>query len=154
MILTTFGSANVACAQDPIESWTDSTYKKKKYKKIMVIAPFTPPTYRKRFEIALVDGLKDRRIKAFSSTEIITNEDLLDTVLLLQKIKDSKADGIVVLIFWSSKPQNRFILQAYLYLWNGLYKLRSETRKVSAGLIQLILYSSIKGPKYRSGVII
>jgi hypothetical protein len=158
IILTTFGSANEANAQDPIESWTDSTYKKNKYKKIMVIAPFTPPTYRKRFELALVDGLKDRRIKAFSSTEIITNEDLLDTTLLLQKIIDSKADGVVVLNYLAgaSKTTEQIHFAGPIYIYGMAFaNFDLDTRKTTAGLIQIDFYTPpTRGTKYRSGVII
>lgn len=158
VILTSFGGVMEANAQDPIESWTDSTYKKKKYKKVMVIAPFSPPTYRKRFEIALVDGLKERRIKAFSSTDIITNEDLLDTTLLLQKIVDSKADGVVVLNYLAgaSKTTEQVHFAGPIYIYGMAFaNFDLDTRKVSAGLIQIDFYTPpLRGTKYRSGVII
>jgi hypothetical protein len=158
IILTSFGGVIEANAQDPVESWTDSTYKKKKYKKVMVIAPFSPPTFRKRFEIAMVDGLKERRIKAFSSTDIITNEDLLDTVKLLQKIIESKADGIVVLNYLarSSKTTTQAHLVGPIFIFGMAFaNFDLETRKTTAGLIQIDFYTPpTRGSKYRSGVII
>ncbi|HLO80599.1 MAG TPA: hypothetical protein VK166_06555 [Chitinophagaceae bacterium] len=158
MVLTTFGGISSANAQDPVESWTNPTYKKKKYKKVMVIAPFSPPTYRKRFEKYLVDGLKDRGIKAFSSTDIITNEELIDTALLLKKILDSKADGVVVLNYLAgaskTTEQLDFTGPVYIYGW-AFANFDLETRTVKAGLVQLDFYTPpTRGTQYRSGVIL
>jgi hypothetical protein len=149
---------NDARAQDPVESWTNPTYKKKKYKKVMVIAPFSPPTYRKRFELALVEGLKERRIKAFSSTELISNEELLDTTAFIQKVLDNKVDGIVVLNFLvgASKitEQADFVGPIYIY-GMAFANFDLETRKTSAGLMQIDFYQvPTRGSQYRSGVII
>jgi hypothetical protein len=153
-----FGGVNDARAQDPVESWTNPTYKKKKYKKVMVIAPFSPPTYRKRFELALVEGLKERRIKAFSSTELISNEELLDTTAFIQKVLDNKVDGIVVLNFLvgASKitEQADFVGPIYIY-GMAFANFDLETRKTSAGLMQIDFYQvPTRGSQYRSGVII
>lgn len=124
----------------------------------MVIAPFSPPTYRKRFEKALVDGLKERRIKAFSSTDIISNEDLLDTTLLRQKILDSKADGLVVLNYLAgaSKTTEQIHYAGPIYIYGMAFaNFDLETRSVTAGLIQIDFYDAAgQGTKYRSGVII
>lgn len=124
----------------------------------MVIAPFVPPTYRKRFEKSLVDGLKDRRIKAFSSTDLITNEDLLDTTLLLQKIIDSKSDGVVVLNYLAgaSKTTEQVHFAGPIYIYGMAFaNFDLETRSTTAGLIQIDFYTPpTRGTKYRSGVII
>jgi hypothetical protein len=106
----------------------------------------------------MVDGLKERRIKAFSSTDLITNEDLLDTTLLLQKIIESKADGIVVLNYLARASQTT--TQAHLvgpiFIFGMAFaNFDLETRKTTAGLIQIDFYTPpTRGSKYRSGVII
>ena len=124
----------------------------------MVIAPFTPPTYRKRFEIALVQGLKDRRIKAFPSTDIISNEELTDTTLFLKKVKDNNIDGIVVLNYLAgaSKTTEQLDFAGPVYIYGMAFaNFDLETRKVSAGLIQIDFYSPpTRGTQYRSGVIV
>jgi hypothetical protein len=154
----TFGGVKEASAQDPIESWTDSTYKKKKYKKVMVIAPFSPPTYRKRFEQALVDGLKERRIKAFPSTDLISDEELLDTTAFIKKVLDNNVDGIVVLNYLAgaSKTTERLGFAGPIYVYGMAFiNFDLDTRKTSAGLMQIDFYQvPIRGTKYRSGVII
>lgn len=147
-----------AHAQDPVESWINPTYKKKKYKKVMVIAPFTPPTYRKRFEQALVDGLKERRIKAFPSTDLISNEQLTDTTAFLKIVQDNQVDGIVVLNYLggASKITEQAVFAGPIYIYGMAFaNFDLETRKTSAGLMQFDFYQvPTRGSQYRSGVII
>lgn len=156
--LLTFGGVSDASAQDPVESWINPTYKKKKYKKVMVIAPFTPPTYRKRFEEALVSGLKDRRIKAFPSIELIPNENITDTTLFLQKVKEYGVDGIVVLNYLAgaSKITTQAHFAGPIFIFGIAFaNFDLETRKTSAGLMQIDFYQVPNwDPQYRSGVII
>jgi hypothetical protein len=142
---STVGGPTELIAQDDIESYINPTYKKKKYKKVMVLAPFDPPTYRKRTEKSLVEELKGRGIKAFSSTDILPDEILKDTAEIIKRAKEAGVDGVVEINYNGS---------VYYYgLAFATFDL--ETRNVKAGLIQLDFYiPDVKGSQYRTGVIV
>jgi hypothetical protein len=154
-LLTMAGTETLA--QDPVESYIKPGYKKKKYKKVMVIAPFDPPTYRKRFENALTEGLKERRIKAFPSIEMITNDQLKDTANVIAMIKASDVDGIVVLRYLgaNSKVTEQLDFTGPVYIYGFAFaNFDLETRETTAGLIQIDFFLPAEGIQYRSGVIV
>jgi ABC-type branched-subunit amino acid transport system substrate-binding protein len=145
-------------AQDDIQSYINPTYKKKKYKKVMVIAPFDPPTYRKRTEKSLVEELKGRGIKAFPSTDILPDEILKDTAEIIKRAKEAGVDGVVVINYLgqSTKVTEQMDYNGSVYYYGLAFATFDlDTRNVKAGLIQLDFYiPDAKGSQYRTGVIV
>lgn len=157
-MFTMFGGSHELFAQDDIKSYTNPTYKKKKYKKVMVIAPFDPPTYRKRTEKSLVEELKGRGIKAFSSTDILPDEILKDTAEIIRRAKEAGVDGVVVINYLgqSSKVTEQVDYNGSVYYYGLAFATFDlDTRSVKAGLIQLDFFiPDAKGSQYRTGVIV
>jgi hypothetical protein len=155
---STVGGPTELIAQDDIESYINPTYKKKKYKKVMVLAPFDPPTYRKRTEKSLVEELKGRGIKAFSSTDILPDEILKDTAEIINRAKEAGVDGVVVINYLgqSTKVTEQINYNGSVYYYGLAFATFDlETRNVKAGLIQLDFYiPDVKGSQYRTGVIV
>ncbi len=145
-------------AQDDIQSYINPTYKKKKYKKVMVIAPFDPPTYRKRTEKSLVEELKGRGIKAFPSTDILPDETLKDTAEIIKRAKEAGVDGVVVINYLgqSTKVTEQMDYNGSVYYYGLAFATFDlDTRNVKAGLIQLDFFiPDAKGSQYRTGVIV
>lgn len=157
-IFTTVGGSLELWAQDDIQSYINPTYKKKKYKKIMVLAPFDPPTYRKRTEKSLVEELKGRGIKAFPSTDILPDEVLKDTAEIIKRAKEAGVDGVVVINYLGQQTKITEQLDfngAVYYYGLAFATFDLDTRNVKAGLVQLDFYiPEVKGSQYRTGVII
>lgn len=158
LIFSTIGGYAELYAQDDIESYINPTYKKKKYKKVMVLAPFDPPTYRKRTEKSLVEELKGRGIKAFSSTDILPDEILKDTAEIIKRSKEAGVDGVVVInnLGQSTRVTEQVDYNGSVYYYGLAFATFDlDTRTVKAGLIQLDFYiPDVKGTQYRTGVIV
>lgn len=154
LVFFLFFSGNLT-AQDN-NTYKNPAYKKSKYKKVMVMALFDPPTYRKRVETELVRQLKDRGIKAFPSSDIFTNEMLKDSVNMRRIAEENGVDGAVVVRYlgYGTAVQDAVHYNGSIYSIVGEFATFDlETRATKTGLMQVDFYiPKVIGTQYRTGI--
>lgn len=131
-------------------------YEKKKFKKILVLAMLKQPVYRKRVEKALVDQLKDRNYNAVASTDIFTDEMLLDTMAIRKTAEDAGIDAAILLTSLGTSSQTiehaTFGGFGQWYGWTfGTVEL--DTRSASVNYLQMDFMVKDKiGSQYRVAI--
>jgi hypothetical protein len=154
IVFFTLFSGNLIAQDD--NTYKNPAYKKTKYKKVMVMALFDPPTYRKRVETELVRQLRDRGIKAIPSSEIFTNEMLKDSANMRRTAEENGVDGAVIVRYlgYATAVQDAVHYNGSIYSIVGEFATFDlETRATKTGLMQVDFYiPNVIGTQYRTGI--
>jgi ABC-type branched-subunit amino acid transport system substrate-binding protein len=132
-------------------------YKKKKYKKILVLAMLQQIEYRKRVEKSLVDQLKARNFSVVASTELFTDEMLKDTLAIRKTAEDAGIDAAILLtsLGTDSKTVDRAAFNGNMFGWFGftfaVVDQTSNVAKVNYMQMDFLLKDKL-GTQYRVAV--
>ena len=135
LILLSFSAVFISCTGSALTdisgSWKNPDYKGKKFQNILVVAVSNDIVKRSTMENALSKSFKDSKVKATSSSNVLTPDMLalnssgkLDTAkreAIKSKIESMGFDGVVVVSLLDVKDKQKYVPGSTYYMPNHYY---------------------------------